>query len=145
MIGFDTNLLIRYIEEDEPTQLNLVAKLVNLLNEEQRGFISLVALAETVWFLGKREGATRESQVAGIQRLLGLEHVTLQSQDDVIEALELFESTNAEFSDCLIERCGQSSGCNRTMTFDRKASRVETFRLLTGASVEVLRMESHAS
>ena len=52
MIGLDTNILVRYLAQDDPIQSPRATEVVNQrLTEQEPGFISLVTMVETVWFL----------------------------------------------------------------------------------------------
>lgn len=51
MIGLDTNVLVRYLAQDEPKQAALATQLVESLTTDEPGFVSHVVLAETLWVL----------------------------------------------------------------------------------------------
>ena len=53
MNGLDTNILIRYLTQDDPIQSPKATEIIELrFTREHPGFISLVTMAETVWVLG---------------------------------------------------------------------------------------------
>lgn len=145
MIGMDTNILLRYLAQDDSGQLALANALTGALTQEQPGYVSLVALAEVAWTLHRVDGVSRETLVAHLQRLLSMSHVTFQSETAVIDALDHFEASRIDFPDCLIERIGHFDGCRVTMTFDRKASRTLGFELLTWEGIAALAACSDAA
>jgi predicted nucleic-acid-binding protein len=52
VIGLDTNVLLRYLVQDEPVQSPRATEIfTNRLAEEERGFVSLVTIVEVVWVL----------------------------------------------------------------------------------------------
>ena len=52
MIGLDTNVVIRYLTQDDPKQATIATRLMEkTLSSGEPGFISLVVLAEVVWVL----------------------------------------------------------------------------------------------
>jgi len=121
MIGLDTNVMVRYITQDDRAQSATASKLVDSLNPENPGYLSLVVVAELVWVLEYSYDFDR----AGILRVL---EILLQSEDVIVErvalvwqALHDFRLCNSDFADCLIERCNGAAGCDYTLTFDRKA------------------------
>ena len=60
MIGLDTNVLVRYLAQDDPAQSAKVNRLIESeLNERHPGFISLIVLVETCWVLKRLYGANR--------------------------------------------------------------------------------------
>ena len=71
MIGLDTNVLVRYLTQDDPRQSASATRLLeDTLTVERQGFVSTVVLVELVWVLetGYR---CRRVEVAGvIERLL---------------------------------------------------------------------------
>ena len=55
------------------------------------------------------------------QALLRTKEIVVERAETVWKALRVFQSANADFADCLIERSASAAGCERTMTFDRGA------------------------
>lgn len=85
------------------------------------GFVGLVVLAEVAWVRESRYGATRQDIADIVCRLLSIRQLGVQEAEIAWKALRLFESSKADFADCLIERTAFSAGCIRTMTFDKRA------------------------
>ena len=57
MIGLDTNVLARYVMQDDPRQSRLRAtRLIELLSAESPGFVPVVTLVELVWVLSGSHG-----------------------------------------------------------------------------------------
>ncbi len=70
MIGLDTNVLVRYLAQDDQEQSALATQVLESLDEAERGFVSLVVLVELQWVL-RRAYRMSASEVAGIvERLL---------------------------------------------------------------------------
>ena len=54
MIGLDTNILVRYLAQDDPVQSPKATELIERqLTEENPGFLSVVAMVETAWILDR--------------------------------------------------------------------------------------------
>ena len=52
MIGLDTNVLVRYLAQDDPAQSARATEIIERrLSDENPGFVSVVAMAEMVWVL----------------------------------------------------------------------------------------------
>ena len=132
MIGLDTNLLVRYVTQDDAVQSRRVSRALDQrLSVRQPGFVSIVALTELVWVLQGRFGATRAEICATLEELLTDERFRVQHEGAVWRALDEFElSTRADFADALIAALGQEQGCTSTLTFDRRASRIPGMELL---------------
>lgn len=130
MIGLDTNVLVRYFAQDDPIQSATAVRLIeHRLTEDDPGFISLVALVETVWVLQRhyRLGALDVAQI--VQGLLEAPVVVVESAAEVFLALTAIQEGRGSFSDALIAALGAKAGCSATLTFDRKAARLPGFLL----------------
>lgn len=132
MIGIDTNVLVRYIAQDDAAQSAQATELIEQACSAQApGFIGVVVLVELVWVSESCYGATRAEVVEILRRILSIRQLVVQEAELVWKALRLFESGKAEFSDCVIERTAEATGCTETMTFDQKAAATAGMTLLT--------------
>ena len=121
MIGLDTNVLVRYIMQDDAKQAPLANRLVESLSAESPGFVPLVALVELNWVLASAYGLDSEQIVQALEGLLRTREIVVEKAETVWKALRMFQRTQADLADCLIERSAAEAGCARTMTFDRGA------------------------
>ncbi len=64
MIGLDTNVLVRYIMQDDAKQAALATRLIESLSVESPAYLPLVAVVELAWGLGSAYNLDRQ-QVAG--------------------------------------------------------------------------------
>ena len=51
MIGLDTNVLVRYLIQDDARQSAQAKDLIDSLSVSNKGFVSLVVISELVWVL----------------------------------------------------------------------------------------------
>ncbi len=123
MIGLDTNVLVRYIMQDDPRQSQLANRLVESLTVDARGFVSMVAVVELGWVLTSAYELSRSQLVEVFETLLRTRELVIDSAEIVWKALRSFQSANADFADCLIACSASAAGCERVMTFDRGAAR----------------------
>ena len=121
MIGLDTNVLVRYIMQDDARQSPLATRLVESLSAESPGFVPLVSAVELAWILSSAYGLDRAQLVEAFEGLLRTKEIVIDRAETVWKALRVFQSGSADFADCLIERSAAAAGCARTMTFDRGA------------------------
>ncbi len=123
MIGLDTNVLVRYIAQDDPRQ---AAKAVHLIetecSEARPGFVTAVALAELVWVLEECYRSAKAEIVAVLERILRTRQLVVEEAETVWKAVRLFEASRADFADCLIDRIGAAHECEYTATFDKGAA-----------------------
>ena len=122
MIGIDTNVLVRYIAQDDAAQ---TARATRLLEHEcspaTPGYIGLVVLLELVWVSENCYGASRAEIANIVRRILSIRQLVVQEAEIAWKALRLFESSKADFADCLVERMAVAAGCTAVMTFDKAA------------------------
>jgi predicted nucleic-acid-binding protein len=130
VIGLDTNVIVRYLTQDDPVQAAKATALVESLTDEAPGYLTLVALVETVWVLAGRYEAGRAEVARVVEALLRTREIRIEQSETVWQALRLFSASNADFSDCLIERCGHAALCGHTVTFDARAAKSAGMRLI---------------
>lgn len=118
MIGLDTNVLVRYIMQDDPRQSAKASKLIESVTVEEPGFVPVVAVVELVWVLESSFGLARTQVAQALDALLRTKQLILDQAEQVSKALRAFSAGPADFADCLIERTAASAGCDRTMTLD---------------------------
>ncbi|MRD46877.1 PIN domain-containing protein [Caenimonas koreensis DSM 17982] len=134
MIGLDTNVLVRYLAQDDPKQSALATRLIEKqLSVARPGFVSLVVLAETCWVLGRLYAATQEELASTIEDLLTTAQFHIERREVVQEAVQHFNEakrSTAGFVDVLISKLASSEGCSQIVTFDKAAVRGAGMTLL---------------
>jgi predicted nucleic-acid-binding protein len=130
MIGLDTNILVRYLAQDDAAQSARASQIIeHRLTRARPGFISLVTVAETVWVLDSVYELTGSEIAAAIERILQVESLFVQNEREVFIALSALATGAGSFADALIGALGEWAGCTTTLTFDRKAARLKQFEL----------------
>jgi predicted nucleic-acid-binding protein len=130
VIGLDTNVVVRYIMQDDPKQSPKANKLMESLTPDEPGFFALVSVVELVWVLSACYGLTREQVAQSLGALLRTKELVVDRAALVSQALRVYMTTSADFADALIERTSQQAGCSQTMTFDVGAAKVAGMTLL---------------
>lgn len=130
MIGLDTNVLVRYVAQDDQKQSAKATRLIESLTADSPGYVGLVSVVELVWVLTGCYAASRDDVCAVLDRLLRSKELIIASADTVWKALRLFKEGKADFADCLIERFAAEAGCDHTVTFDRDAAKHCGMRLV---------------
>ncbi len=123
MIGLDTNVLVRYIMQDDPKQSPKATKLIESLDGDNPGYITLVSVVELYWVLTASYELTGEQVAQALEAILRTKQFLVERAAQVMRALRVFADGKSDFADCLIERSADSAGCARTMTFDVGASK----------------------
>lgn len=130
MIGLDTNVLVRYIADDDPSQSAAAAKVMESLSSESPGFIPLVVIAELVWVLQFSYRFNKHEIAAVVEKLLRSAELLVERAEIVAQGLREFRISRADFADCLIERCAHAAGCQHTVTFDKRAATAGAMQLI---------------
>lgn len=130
MIGLDTNVLVRYIAQDDKKQSPVATTLIESLSAANPGFVSLVSLVELVWVMQSCYKATRQEMLAILDLLLRTPELSIDNTETAMQAVREFAVSTADFADCLIARSAHKAGCRYTATFDTKAAKSAGMRLL---------------
>jgi len=134
MIGLDTNVFVRYLAQDDPAQSAAATEFIERrLTEDAPGFISIVAMAETVWVLDRAYGLTDGEIAATIERALQADVLVIEHEQEVFTAMTALKEGRGSFADALIGALGGTAGCFFTVTLDRSALRLPDFELLDTA------------
>jgi predicted nucleic-acid-binding protein len=131
MIGLDTNVLVRYITQDDKRQAALANSLIESLDDASPGFVTLVTVVELSWVLESAYNFTRQQFAEVMQTLMTVDTIKLDRAAVVASAVRIYAGSKADFSDCLIERLSASAGCEQTMTFDKAAAKMAGMVLIT--------------
>jgi predicted nucleic-acid-binding protein len=122
MIGLDTNILVRYLAQDDLKQSPKASRLIESLTVDAPGYISVVSVVELVWVLTGCYTLTKAELCEVLETLLRSKGIVVAHADTVWKAVRLFKEGKADFADCLIERSASDAGCSHTATFDRDAA-----------------------
>ncbi|MFZ0887325.1 MAG: type II toxin-antitoxin system VapC family toxin, partial [Candidatus Binataceae bacterium] len=125
-----TNILVRYLAQDDPVQSPEATELIERrLTEENPGFVSVVAMTETVWVLERAYGLASHEIAAAIERTLEADVLTIESEQEVFTAMIALKEGRGSFADALIGALAAKAGCSHTLTFDQKALQLPGFKL----------------
>ena len=131
MIGLDTNVVVRYLTQDDAVQSAKATDLFERgLTEEEPGFVSVVAIVETAWVLERVYGLMAEELAAAIERMLEVNVLIVESEQEVFTAMLAVKEGRGSFADALIGALSAKVGCSHTVTFDQKALRLPAFQPL---------------
>ncbi|HEY6968244.1 MAG TPA: type II toxin-antitoxin system VapC family toxin [Candidatus Angelobacter sp.] len=129
MIGLDTNILVRYITQDDPVQSAKATDIIeHRLSTASPGFVSVVTMAELVWVLDRAYGLTRPQIASAVERMLQVDVLVVENEQEIFLAMVALKQGRGEFADGLIGELGARAGCTHTLTFDRKALRLPNFK-----------------
>lgn len=131
MIGLDTNVLVRYLAQDDPAQAAKATALIESLSVASPGYITLVSVVELVWVLQSCYQSEKSDIVVTLETLLRTRELKVERAEIVWQALRRYAEAKADFADCLIERSAHAADCEYVVTFDSKAAKTAGMRKLT--------------
>lgn len=128
MLGIDTNVLVRFLVQDDDSQFEKARKLIKReVAAGRRVFVNQLVLMETEWVLRSRYAVPKNQVIEAISGLLDSNDVKFEDEPVIEEALFIWKDSAADFADCLIGAKNRRLGCRATATFDSKASRLACF------------------
>lgn len=127
MIGLDTNVLVRYITQDDPEQSARANKLIEQsCSKRCPGKIAQIVLCELVWVLQRAYRYDKRQVIAVLEQILVTAELDVENEQLAHLALSAWRNGPADFSDYLISLSNQAEGCSTTYSFDTALSRHPT-------------------
>lgn len=130
MIALDTNVLVRFLVQDDPGQAELATRVIDQLTDEAQSFVSREVLIELVWVLERAYRLGRAEIATALDGLLAATELDVEGSDEVAPALELYRNDGFGFADLMIAAAARRVGAIELMTFDRKAARLPGVHLI---------------
>ena len=132
MKGLDTNVLVRYLAQDDPSQSTQATQYIEMYcTTDSPCFISQIVLCELAWVLENNYNQSRDDIASMFENILQVSQLEVMESEAVWRALNDYQNSNVDFPDHLLARINEARGCTETMTFDKKASKQPGFKLLS--------------
>ncbi len=132
MAALDTNVLVRFLVQDDAKQGLLARELIrSTLAKGEPLFVPVTVMLELEWVLRSNFGFDKAQIILTLTSLLAASELSFESEQSVEVALELFRQNKADFSDCVHIALSHSAGMTPMWTFDRAASKVDGAKLLS--------------
>lgn len=125
MIGLDTNVIVRYLVQDDPKQSKKANHIIeSAIAASEYLWLSQITLCEVVWVLERCYDLSKKELLHILKTILQIQQIRIEFDSIVRQALSDFEShSKVDFSDCLIGRQNAFHGCVCTYTFDKDAAK----------------------
>ena len=132
MTGIDSNVLIRFIVRDDEEQfLKAQELLVRDSSPANPCYVCDVAIAEMIWVLTRRYRIPSATLIDLLRDLVATDNIVIESSEQLRKALEAWKSSSADIADCFIGELNMKAGCIKTVTFDKAATKLDIFELLS--------------
>lgn len=117
----DTNLLVRYLTEDDPSKANDVKRLLlKAAQGEMLLLIPSVVIAELVWVLQGFYKLDRSEIVPLLNAILQTSGVEVSDKAVVSDAIAIYGNKTIDFIDAWIVAFAKATEVRAVYTFDRK-------------------------
>lgn len=134
MSALDTNVLVRYLVEDDAAQLTAAKQLISrCVADGSTLFVPVTVVLELEWVLRSNFEFGKDDVLLTLSRLLSAAELTFESERVLEVALQLFRKASADFADCLHVALSIQAGEQPLWTFDKGAAKVSGAQLLTKA------------
>ena len=135
MAALDTNILVRFLVEDDVAQLAAAKKLIRkCVQTGEVLYVPVTVALELEWVLRSNFGFAKPDVVNTLSQLLSSVELTFESEAALEVALVLYSQGAADFSDCLHVALAAVVGQQPLWTFDKAASKLAGARLLAAGA-----------
>ena len=122
MPALDTNVLVRYIVQDDAAQLAAARRLIGrCVVQGSTLFIPMTVVLELEWVLRSRFEFGKGDVLMALSSLFSAAELTFESERALEVALQLFRKGSADFADCLHVALAAQAGEQPLWTFDNGA------------------------
>lgn len=130
MIALDTNVLVRYLVDDDAEQALAARVLLENITAERPAFVCREVVVELVWVLERAYRLPRARIASVLEGLIATEGLDIEAANDVARASSRYRQGEAGFADLMIASAAERSGASPLYTFDRQFARIEGAELL---------------
>ncbi len=130
MIAIDTNVLVRFLTQDDAVQAKAASNFMAGLNVSNPGFICREVMVELVWVLERAYGCSRNEVASTLEGLLSASELEIEAADDVGTATFQYRDGGFGFADLMIAAAARRANADHLVTFDRKAAKIHGVELL---------------
>jgi predicted nucleic-acid-binding protein len=121
VIGVDTNVLVRFLVQDDPKQNAMARDFFSKRSAEDPAYVSAIVIAETVWVLRRNLKLPLATVSDLVQNLLAADRLVVEFTEE-LDALLSQETPRTDVADYLIAWSAKRAGCQTTVTFDRTSA-----------------------
>lgn len=120
MSALDTNVLVRFLVEDDPAQTAAAKRVLKAATEAgETLFVSDVVLIEITWVLGRSYQVNRRGVHGVLGRLLQARQLSFRNRALLLQALDRFEKGKGDFADYVVSELAKEAGHQDVLTFDQ--------------------------
>ena len=130
MIGIDTNILVRYLTQDDIEQAKIVEQIFSKYAISPNSvFVNNIVICELIWVLEKGYKYNKEEIGKVIKQILSTKEFFFENQKLLWLSLNQYIQNKLDFSDALIGEINKEAGCFKTLTFDQSAIKLSLIHI----------------
>jgi len=131
MPALDTNVLVRYVVQDDEAQFAAARRLIRrCVAEGQTLFVPATVMLELEWVLRASFEYAKDEVMDVLSNLFSAAELTFESERALEVALQLYRNGTADFADCVHVALAAQAGESPLWTFDKRAAKLSGARLL---------------
>ena len=130
MIALDTNVLVRFLTQDDDAQFQVAADLIEGCTRDLPGYVCREVMIELVWVLERAYKYPREDIADALLRIVTASQLSVEKAQDIASIVNLYRDEGYDFADLMIRQAAQRTESRTLKTFDQKLARLDGVELL---------------
>jgi predicted nucleic-acid-binding protein len=129
--GLDTNVLVRYLTQDDPRQAATATRAIEAAaSAGETLLIQPLVLCELVWVLESAYRFGKDEILATLEQILRTAQFEVAEKDTVWQALGDYRRGRGDFADYCLGRANHRAGAETTLSFDKALRDSDHFEVL---------------
>jgi predicted nucleic-acid-binding protein len=130
MIALDTNVLVRFLTQDDDAQFQVAAGLIEGCTRDVPGYVCREVMIELVWVLERAYKYSREEIAEALLSIVTASQLSVENAQDIASVVNLYRKEGYDFADLMIRQAAQRTENRVLKTFDQKLARLDGVELL---------------
>jgi len=130
MIALDTNVLVRFLTQDDDAQFLVAAGLIEGCTRDVPGYVCREVMIELVWVLERAYKYSREEIAEALLSIVTASQLSVENAQDIASVVNLYRKEGYDFADLMIRQAAQRTENRVLKTFDQKLARLDGVELL---------------
>ena len=130
MIALDTNVLVRFLTQDDDAQFQVAAGLIEGRTRAVPGYVCREVMIELVWVLERAYKYSREEIAEALLSIVTASQLSVENAQDIASVVNLYRKEGYDFADLMIRQAAQRTENRVLKTFDQKLARLDGVELL---------------
>lgn len=128
MKALDTNILVRFLTNDDERQAKKVYTLFKQAEQDKASlFVPQLVVLEMIWVLESAYRISRSHVLDAVSDLLLMPILKFENQHAIQQFYQAAQENTHDLSDLLIAYTAKVNNCEVVLTFDKKAAKLDMF------------------